>query len=239
MSGHSKWSTIKRKKGAIDAERGKVFAKLAKEIYVAAKSGDADPANNSALRMVIEKAKSENMPKSNIENAIAKAKNKASGDDYEAIRYEGYGPGGIAIMIDCLTDNKNRTAGFVRSTLTKRGGNLGTDGSVSYLFERKGVIVLDKAYDEDKLMEDILELDILDFISEEDSFVIYTDPSNFIKIKEALEKKGIDKFLISEVTFVPNNYISLDEETTEKVTNLIDALTDLDDVQAVYHNLEI
>lgn len=189
--------------------------------------------------MVVEKAKSENMPKANIESAINKAKNQGVGENYEQIRYEGYGPGGIAIMIDCLTDNKNRTAGFVRSTLTKRGGNLGTDGSVSYLFERKGVIVLDKAYDEDKLMEDILELDILDFISEEDSFVIYTDPSNFIKIKEVLEKKGIDKFLISEVTFVPNNYISLDEETTEKVTNLIDALTDLDDVQAVYHNLEI
>ena len=230
MSGHSKWSTIKRKKGAIDSERSKVFQKLAKELYVAAKNGDPNPENNPSLRMVVEKAKSENMPKANIESAINKAKNQGVGENYEQVRYEGYGPGGIAIMIDCLTDNKNRTAGFVRSTLTKRGGNL---------FERKGVIVLDKAYDEDKLMEDILELDILDFISEEDSFVIYTDPSNFIKIKEALEKKGIDKFLISEVTFVPNNYISLDEETTEKVTNLIDALTDLDDVQAVYHNLEI
>lgn len=239
MSGHSKWSTIKRKKGAIDSERSKVFQKLAKELYVAAKNGDPNPENNPSLRMVVEKAKSENMPKANIESAINKAKNQGVGENYEQIRYEGYGPGGIAIMIDCLTDNKNRTAGFVRSTLTKRGGNLGTDGSVSYLFERKGVIVLDKAYDEDKLMEDILELDILDFISEEDSFVIYTDPSNFIKIKEVLEKKGIDKFLISEVTFVPNNYISLDEETTEKVTNLIDALTDLDDVQVVYHNLEI
>ena len=143
MSGHSKWSTIKRKKGAIDAERGKVFAKLAKEIYVAAKSGDPDPVNNSSLRMVIEKAKSENMPKSNIENAINKAKNKGNGENYDSIRYEGYGPSGIAIMIDCLTDNKNRTASFVRSTLTKRGGNLGTDGSVSYLFKRKGIIATD------------------------------------------------------------------------------------------------
>ena len=138
-------------------------------------------------------------------------------------------------MIDCLTDNKNRTAGFVRSTLTKRGGNLGTDGSVSYLFERKGVIVLDKIYDEDKLMEDILELDILDFISDDDSFVIYTDPSKFIEVKDALEKNGYNDFLVSEVTFVPNNYISLDEETEEKVNNLIEALTDLDDVQSVYH----
>lgn len=155
MSGHSKWSTIKRKKGAIDAERGKVFAKLAKEIYVAAKGGDPDPANNAALRMVIEKAKAENMPKSNIENAINKAKSKASGDNFEAIRYEGYGPGGIAIMIDCLTDNKNRTASFVRSTLSKRGGNLGTAGSVSYLFKRKGVLVLENSYDEDEIMNKV------------------------------------------------------------------------------------
>ena len=239
MSGHSKWSTIKRKKGAIDAERGKVFAKLAKEIYVAAKSGDADPANNSALRMVIEKAKSENMPKSNIENAIAKAKNKASGENYEALRYEGYGPGGIAIMIDCLTDNKNRTASFVRSTLTKRGGNLGTDGSVSYLFSRKGIIVLDKKYDEEKLMEDVLEFDIDDFRSDDDSYTIETSPDNFIKIKEELEKIGYDEFLVSEVTFVPSNYIKLDDATTEKAMNLINSLEDIDDVQEVYHNIEL
>ena len=239
MSGHSKWSTIKRKKGVIDSERSKVFQKIAKELYVAAKSGDPNPENNPSLRMVVEKAKAENMPKTNIESAINKAKNQGVGENYEHIRYEGYGPGGIAIMIDCLTDNKNRTAGFVRSTLTKRGGNLGTDGSVSYLFERKGVIVLDKIYDEDKLMEDILELDILDFISDDDSFVIYTDPSKFIEVKDALEKNGYNDFLVSEVTFVPNNYISLDEETEEKVNNLIEALTDLDDVQSVYHNLEM
>lgn len=239
MSGHSKWSTIKRKKGAIDSERSKVFQKLAKELYVAAKSGDPNPENNPSLRMVVEKAKAENMPKTNIESAINKAKNQGVGENYEYIRYEGYGPGGIAIMIDCLTDNKNRTAGFVRSTLTKRGGNLGTDGSVSYLFERKGVIVLDKIYDEDKLMEDILELDILDFISDDDSFIIYTDSNNFIEIKDALSKKGYDSFIVSEVTFVPNNYIKLDEEMTEKVIGLIEALTDLDDVQSVYHNLEM
>ena len=220
MSGHSKWSTIKRKKGAIDSERSKVFQKIAKELYVAAKSGDPNPENNPSLRMVVEKAKAENMPKTNIESAINKAKNQGVGENYEHIRYEGYGPGGIAIMIDCLTDNKNRTAGFVRSTLTKRGGNLGTDGSVSYLFERKGVIVLD-------------------FISDDDSFVIYTDPSKFIEVKDALEKNGYNDFLVSEVTFVPNNYISLDEETEEKVNNLIEALTDLDDVQSVYHNLEM
>ncbi|MGN1342800.1 MAG: YebC/PmpR family DNA-binding transcriptional regulator [Bacilli bacterium] len=239
MSGHSKWSTIKRKKGAIDSERSKVFQKLAKELYVAAKNGDPNPENNPSLRMVIEKAKSENMPKANIESAINKAKNKGNDENYESIRYEGYGPGGIAIMIDCLTDNKNRTAGFVRSTLTKRGGNLGTDGSVSYLFERKGVIVLEKEYDEDKLMEDVLNLDILDFVSEDDSYIIYTEANNFIDVKYQLINLGYDKFVVSEVTFVPNNYISLDEENTEKVCNLIDALNDIDDVQSVYHNLEM
>ena len=239
MSGHSKWSTIKRKKGAIDAERSKIFQKLAKELYEAAKSGDPNPDNNSSLRMVVEKAKAENMPKANIESAINKAKNKSSDENFESVRYEGYGPNGIAIMIDCLTDNKNRTAGFVRSTLTKRGGNLGTDGSVSYLFERKGVIVLEKVYDEDKLMEDVLSLDILDFISDEDSYIIYTDSNSFIEVKDALVNEGYDKFIVSEVTFVPNSYISLDEEGYEKVSALIDALNDLDDVQAVYSNLEM
>ena len=239
MSGHSKWSTIKRKKGAIDSERSKVFQKLAKELYVAAKSGDPNPENNPSLRMVIEKAKGENMPKANIESAINKAKNRGEGENYESIRYEGYGPHGIAIMIDCLTDNKNRTAGFVRSTLTKKGGNIGTDGSVSYLFERKGIIVLENVYDEDKIMEDVLNLDVLDFSSDDDSYIIYTDPTKFIEVKDELTKMGYDKFLVSEVTFVPNNYIALDEEATEKVCNLIDALNDLDDVQAVYHNLEM
>ena len=238
MSGHSKWSTIKRKKGAIDAARSKVFQKIAKELYVAAKSGDPDPNNNASLRMVVEKAKSENMPKANIESAIAKAVSKGATENYESLRYEGYGPGGIALMIDCLTDNKNRTAGFVRSTLTKRNGNLGTDGSVSYMFKRKGVIVLDGEYDEDKIMEDVLELDILDAIVDED-VTIYTEPDKFLEVKDALEKMGYDKYLISEVTFVPDNYISLDEETTEKAMNLIESLEDLDDVQNVYHNLDI
>ena len=239
MSGHSKWSTIKRKKGAIDAERGKIFAKLAKEIYVAAKSGDADPNNNAALRMVVEKAKSENMPKSNIENAINKAKAKGNTENYDAIRYEGYGPGGIAIMIDCLTDNKNRTASFVRSSLTKRGGNLGTDGSVSYLFKRKGLIILDKKYEEDKLMEDVLELNIEDFKPDEDSYIIETTPDNFINVKEELEKLGYNEFITSEVTYIPDNYITLDEEVTEKAISLIETLEDLGDVQNVYHNLDI
>lgn len=238
MSGHSKWSTIKRKKGAIDAARSKVFQKLAKELYVAAKSGDPDPVNNAQLRMVVEKAKSENMPKANIESAIQKAANKSGGENYDSIRYEGYGPGGIAIMIDCLTDNKNRTAGFVRSTLTKRNGNLGTDGSVSYMFKRKGLIVIENVYEEEKVMEDVLALDILDMEIDED-ITIYTDADSFLSVKEELDKLGYDKYIMSEVTFVPDNYIALDEETTEKVVSLIEALEDIDDVQNVYHNLEI
>lgn len=239
MSGHSKWSTIKHKKGAADQERGAIFQKLTKELYMAAKNGDTDPNNNSALRLVIEKCKAENMPKSNIESALNKAKNKNSKGDYEAIRYEGYAPSGIALMIDCLTDNKNRTASFVRSTLSKRGGNLGTDGSVSYLFERKGIIVLDKEYNEDKLLEDILECDILDFINEEEGYTIYTEPSKLIETKEYLESKNYNKFIMSEVTFVPTNYITLDDEQATKVLNLIEALEDLEDVQNVYHNLDI
>ena len=238
MSGHSKWSTIKRKKGAIDAARSKVFQKLAKELYVAAKSGDLDPNNNASLRMVVEKAKAENMPKANIESAIQKAANKNATENYEAVRYEGYGPGGIALMIDCLTDNKNRTAGFVRSTLTKRNGNLGTDGSVSYMFKRKGLIVIENDYDEEKIMEEVLGLDILD-MEIDDEITIYTEPDKFLSVKEELDKLGYDKYIMCEVTFVPDNYIKLDEETTEKAMTLIEALEDLDDVQDVYHNLDV
>ena len=238
MSGHSKWSTIKRKKGAIDAERSKIFQKLAKELYVAAKSGDPDPTNNAQLRMVIEKAKASNMPKSNIESAIAKAMNKNNSENYEEVRYEGYGPEGIAIMVDCLTDNKNRTASFVRSTFTKKNGNLGTDGSVSYMFKRKGLIVLENVYDEDKFLEDVLNLQVLDVLYEED-IIIYTKPEDFITVKEKLEKIGYDKFITSEVTFIPDNYIKLNEEEEEKVLSLIETLEDIDDVQNVYHNLEM
>ena len=176
---------------------------------------------------------------SNIQNAIDKAKAKGSGENYESIRYEGYGPGGMAIMIDCLTDNKNRTASFVRSALTKRGGNLGTDGSVSYMFKRKGIIVLDKKYDEDELMTFVLDLDIDDFKSEEDGYVIETAPENFIAVKEALENNNYNEFLTSEVTYVADNPLSLDDEVMEKAISLIETLEDIDDVQSVYHNLDI
>ena len=237
MSGHSKWATIHRKKGELDAARGKVFQKIAKEIYVAAKGTNGNSDDNPGLRAVLEKARSNNMPKDNIQKAIDKAVGGAGGEEYESVRYEGYGPSGVALMIDCLTDNRNRTAMLVRSTLTKRGGNLGTDGSVSYLFERKGVIVTDKSVDEDEAMMVALDNGALDFVVNDDNYEIYTPVEDFIKVKEASEELGVKEFITSEVTFVASNLIELDEEQTEKVQNLIDTLEDIDDVQNVYSNL--
>ncbi|MDD6879536.1 MAG: YebC/PmpR family DNA-binding transcriptional regulator [bacterium] len=237
MSGHSKWATIHRKKGELDAARGKIFQKIAKEIYVAAKGTNGNPDDTPSLRAVLEKARSANMPKDNIQKAIDKAIGSSSGEDYESVRYEGYGPNGVAIMIDCLTDNRNRTAMLVRSTLTKRGGNLGTDGSVSYLFERKGVIVTDKSISEDDAMMVSLDNGALDFVTNDDNYEIYTTVEDFIKVKDALERVGIKEFITSEITYVARNLIELDEEATEKVQNLIDSLEDIDDVQNVYSNL--
>ena len=239
MSGHSKWATIHRKKGLIDAERGKIFQKIAKEIQVAAKGTNGDPDMNPGLRMVIEKARSNNMPKDNIEKAINKAIGAGNDVNFESMRYEGYAPHGIAIMIDCLTDNRNRTAMLVRSTLTKRGGNLGTDGSVSYLFKRLGVIEIDKTLDYDAVMEIALENDANDVIENEESYTIYTEPDKFLDVKKAFEENGISEFITSEVTYVASNKISLSDEDTEKVMSLIEALEDIDDVNNVYHNLDI
>lgn len=239
MSGHSKWATIHRKKGELDAARGKVFQKLAKEIYVAAKSGGPDPDSNASLRMVIEKARGANMPKDNIEKAIQKAKGGSESENYDAIRYEGYGPSGVAIMVDCLTDNKNRTASEVRSSFTKRGGNLGTSGSVSYMFERRGIIDIPNDYDEEEMMMTSLDSGALDFIVMDDVYEIVTLAENFIKVKKALEEAGVQEFLTSEVTFIPNNTIEVtDSEQVEKIHNLINQLEELDDVQDVYCNLK-
>lgn len=238
MSGHSKWATIHRKKGELDAARGKVFQKLAKELYVAAKQGTPDPDSNPTLRMVVEKAKGANMPKDNIQKAIDKAKGAADGDNFESIRYEGYGHGGVAFMVDCLTDNRNRTASDVRSSFTKRGGNLGTDGSVSYMFERKGVIEFAKTLEEDDVMMTALDAGATDFETTEESYIVTTTPDDFIAVKEALESLGVQEFLSSEITFVPNNYVELDEEGQDKVHALVEQLEDLDDVQDVYYNLK-
>ena len=237
MSGHSKWATIHRKKGLIDAERGKIFQKLAKEIYVAAKGTNGDPDTNPSLRMVIEKCRSQNMPKDNIQKAIDKAIGSNDGENYEEVRYEGYGPSGTAFMIDCLTDNRNRTAMLVRTAFTKKGGNLGTDGSVSYMFERKGIIVIEKTVDEDELMMTVLDNGADDMVTTDESFEVYTTPDNFLKVKEAMDNMGIKEYITSEITYVASNQVQVsDEETKEKIYNLIDALEDIDDVQNVYHN---
>ncbi len=237
MSGHSKWATIHRKKGLIDAERGKMFQKLAKEIYVAAKGTNGDPDMNPSLRMVIEKCRSQNMPKDNIQKAIDKATKSGANENYESVRYEGYGPAGTAFMVDCLTDNRNRTAMLVRTAFTKKGGNLGTDGSVSYMFKRKGVIVIEKTISEDELMEIVLDAGADDLITNDDTFEIYTTPDNFLNVKTAMDNAGIKEYITSEITFVADNNIEVsDEETKEKIYNLIDALEEIDDVQDVYHN---
>ncbi len=238
MSGHSKWATIHRKKGLLDAARGKVFQKLAKEIMVAAKGGSPDPSQNAALRMAVDKAKAQNMPKDNIQKAIDKASGASDGANYENVRYEGYGHGGVAFMVDCLTDNRNRTASQVRSSFTKAGGNLGTDGSVSYMFERRGSIVIPGEYDEDTMMMTALDAGALDFEKQENTYVITTDASTFTAVRDALEAVDVKEFLECELTYIPNMEVSLDEEGIEKVMKLVDTLEDLDDVQDVYYNLK-
>ena len=238
MSGHSKWATIHRKKGLLDQQRGKVFQKLAKEIMVAAKGGSPDPNQNAALRLAVDKAKAQNMPKDNIQKAIEKATGGAEGANYETVRYEGYGHGGVAFMVDCLTDNRNRTASQVRSCFTKAGGNLGTDGSVSYLFERKGSIVIPSEYDEDTMMMVALDAGASDFEKVEDTYVITTDQNSFTAVRDALEENSVLEFLECELTYVPTMEVTLDEEGMDKVLKLVDSLEDLDDVQDVYYNLK-
>ena len=238
MSGHSKWATIHRKKGLLDAARGKVFQKLAKEIMVAAKGGSPDPSQNAALRLAVDKAKAQNMPKDNIQKAIEKATGGNDGANFESVRYEGYGHGGVAFMVDCLTDNRNRTASQVRAAFTKAGGNLGTDGSVSYMFERRGSIVIPGEYDEDEMMMVSLDAGALDFEKVDDTYLITTDQANFTAVKDALENADVKEFLQCELTYIPNMEITLDEEGKEKIYKLVDNLEDNDDVQDVYYNLK-
>ena len=240
MSGHSKWSTIKRKKGEIDAARSKVFQKLAKELYVAAKGGDKDPLNNPALRMVVDKAKAENMPKDRIQAAIDKAHSSGNSENYEFVRYEGYAPHGVAVMVDCLTDNKNRTAADVRHVFDKAGGNLGTTGCVSYMFNKKGVIVIEKAstdMDEEEIMMLALDAGAEDFNSSDEVYEITTAPSDFSTVREKLEEAGLT-FLEADVQMVPTTTVALDEAGVEKMERLIERLEELDDVMDIYHNWE-
>ncbi|RST76195.1 YebC/PmpR family DNA-binding transcriptional regulator [Siminovitchia acidinfaciens] len=238
MAGHSKWKNIQRRKNAQDSKRGKIFQKLAREIYVAAKSGGGDPDTNPALRLVVDKAKSENMPNDNIKRAIDKAAGNQDGESYEEIVYEGYGPGGAAVMVTCLTDNKNRTASNVRHAFTKNGGNLGESGCVSYMFDRKGYLAIERSgleIDEDELMLQAIEAGAEDMESSEDVFEIYTEPENFMSVKESLEAEGFE-LATAEITMVPQTEAELNDEQQEKMEKLIDMLEDDDDVQEVYHN---
>lgn len=239
MAGHSKWKNIQRRKNAQDAKRGKIFQKLAKELYVAAKSGGGDPDTNPALRLVVDKAKAANMPNDNIKRAIDKAAGSQNAEQYEEIIYEGYGPGGAAVMVMCLTDNKNRTASNVRHAFTKNGGNLGETGCVSYMFDRKGYLAIDRSeydeIDEEELLLQAIEAGAEDMETSEEAFEIYTEPENFMAVKENLEEAGFT-FMTAEMTMVPQTDASLTEEQEEKLENLIDMLEDDDDVQEVYHN---
>lgn len=240
MSGHSKWSTIKHKKGKTDAQRAKIFTKIGREMAVAIKEGGPDPENNNKLRDLIAKAKANNVPNDNIERALKKASGDADKNDYEHITYEGYGPNGIAVMVQALTDNRNRTASDVRHLFDKFGGNLGTSGCVSYLFEEKGIIVADKnKYDEDTLMNDALEAGAQDFSVEENFYEIETTPGDFSSVRGYLEEKGV-QFISAEVEQVPSTYVSLnEEETKQKFETMLEKLEDNDDVVQVWHNYEI
>ncbi len=238
MAGHSKWANIKHRKAAQDAKRGKIFTKIIREIVVAAKSGGPNPEDNPALRSVIDKALGANMKRDTIDKAIARGAGNADGDNYENLTYEGYGPGGVAILVECLTDNKNRTVAEVRYAFSKAGSELGISGSVAYLFERKGQLVYDASIDEDKLMEAALEAGAEDIVNHEDSFEVTTTPEDFQTVKEVLREKGL-KEEDGEVAMVPAVQAELDVDTAVKVLRLIDRLEDLDDTQNVYSNADI
>ena len=238
MSGHNKWSTIKHKKGAADAKRGKVFTKMIKEITVAAKMGGADPLGNPRLRTAIDKAKAENMPKDNIERAIKKGSGDMDGVVYEETTYEGYGPGGAAVLVEVMTDNRNRTVSDVRSIFSKCNGNMGEAGCVSWIFSKKGLIVFSKQNDFDKLFEAALEAGADDVVDEDEQIEVLTDPSSFIEVREALEKAGL-KYESAEVTMIPQTMVKLEGKQAESMLKLMDRLEDNDDVQNVYANFDI
>lgn len=239
MSGHNKWSKIKNKKGAADAKRAKEFTKLGRAIIVAAKQGGENPDYNPSLKTAIEKAKAINMPNDNINRAIKKATSDLTGNNYEEIIYEGYGPSGIAVIVQCLSDNRNRTAADVRHAFDKFGGNLGTNGSVMFMFDHLGIIVIDMdGVDEETLMMEVLELDALDIKIEDGMAEISTSVENFASVRDGLIEKGY-KLEAQEIMYVPNNYQKIDDEKFITMMNrLIDQLEDNDDVQEIYHNWE-
>lgn len=240
MSGHSKWSTIKRKKGAVDAKRGKIFTRLIKEITVAARMGGGDPEGNPRLRSAIAGAKSENMPKDNIDRAIKKGTGELEGAVYDEITYEGYGPSGVAILVDCMTDNKNRTVAEVRHSFSKNGGNMGESGCVSFLFDRKGVITVDKeTISEENLMDLALDAGAEDVLEEDSEFQVLTAPDDFNAVREHLEKNNV-AFLEASIAMIPQTTVDInDAKTAKRVLNLMDMLEENEDVQNVYANFDI
>ena len=240
MSGHSKWHNIAAKKGKADAARGKVFTKLGRELLIAVKQGGPDPNGNSKLKDVIAKCKAANMPNDTINNAIKKASGAGSNENYEEIVYEGYGVSGVAVIVNASTDNRNRTAADVRHVFDKAGGNLGTQGCVSYMFEKKGVIVIEKEstdMSEDDLMLLAIDAGAEDFEVDDEVYEITTAPENFSEVREKLEENNLT-FIEAEVRMVPNTYVKLDEKDAERMENFIEKLEDLDDVTDVYHNWE-
>ncbi|MAJ62014.1 MAG: YebC/PmpR family DNA-binding transcriptional regulator [bacterium TMED88] len=239
MSGHSKWSTIKRKKGAADAKRGKIFTKLIRELATAARIGGGDPDSNPRLRLVVDKAKSANMPKDNIQRAIQKGVGGGEGANYEEMVYEGYGPGGAAILIEALTDNKNRTVSDVRHVLSKNGGNLGATGCVSYLFEKKGLLQFDRsAVDPDALMEAALDAGAADIVESEETLEVSTEAADFTEVKSGLESAGFSPHHAT-VSLEPTTTVALTGKDAEQMLRLADSLEDLDDVQNFYANFDI
>jgi len=240
MSGHSKWANIKNKKGKTDAARGNLFTKIGQELQIAVKAGGPNPDANSKLKDVIAKAKAANMPNDNIMRSIKRASGEGANEIIEEITYEGYGPAGIAIIAECATDNRNRTAAEVRHIFDKFGGNIGTPGCVSFMFDQKGVIVIenDGDKDEDEVMMDALDAGAEDFVADEDAFEITTAPADFSGVRDALEQKGYN-FLEAEVRMVPQSYVKLtDPAQLEQIEKLLDGLDDNDDVMNVYHNWE-
>lgn len=239
MAGHSKWSNIKHRKAAQDAKRGKIFTKLIREITVSAREGGGDPETNPRLRAAIDKALSNNMKRDTIDTAVKRGSGDLEGDNLDELTYEGYGPNGVAVLLECMTDNRNRTVSDVRHAFSKFGGNLGTDGSVAYLFNKKGVISYPAEVTEEQLMEPALEAGAEDLITYEGSGIdVMTSPENFGSVKDALDEKGLEASN-AEVTQVPDTRVDLDEESARTFLKLLDALEDLDDVQNVYHNADI
>jgi len=239
MSGHNKWSSIKHKKGAADAKRGKVFTKVIREITVAARMGGGDINGNPRLRAAVALAKSENMPKDNIDRAIKKGTGELEGVSYEEANYEGYGPGGVAVLVDCLTDNKNRTVADVKHLFERYGGSLGEPGCVAYMFEKKGLIVIEKdKVDEEELLDLVLEAGAEDVKEEETEFNVITDASDFESVKKAVDDAGIPN-TFAEVTMIPQNTVEVEGKKAQQIFNLIEALEDVDDVSNVYANFDM